>query len=158
MSQSVSSFFVIFANQIFPAKNCPSPPGIPPILASAIPSLKGTLTQHNLMKLLAFRLCAPELPSCTLPNCQLCAHRMPHCDDSNMGADRWQSGSVIWQSGSVQQPGNGQYVTSWHFVTSLGVTCHSVTFTIYDLHHLNRIYCYHLLKVKCLFGSDHFGL
>ena len=96
----MSSFFVIFANQIFPAKNCPSPPGIPPILASAIPSLKGTLTQHNLMKLLAFRLCAPELPSCTLPNCQLCAHRMPHCDDSNLGAYRWQSVSIqvaIWE-------------------------------------------------------------
>ena len=40
------------------------------------------------------------------------------------------------------------------FVRELCVTCHAVTVTIYDLHHLNRLSCYHLLKVTCLFGSD----
>ena len=50
----------------------------------------------------------------------------------------------IGQMASVLHPGI--------FVTKLGVTCQVVTVTIYDLHHLNGLLCYHLLKVTCLLG------
>ena len=44
------------------------------------------------------------------------------------------------------------------YVTKLGVTCHAVTVTIYDLHHLNRPSCDRLLNVTCLFRFFPFKL
>ena len=65
----------------------------------------------------------------------------------NVGAHRWHSRSVQqWQLASMLRPEI--------FVTELCVTCHAVTVTIFDLHHPNKLFYYHILKVTCLFGSD----
>ena len=38
-------------------------------------------------------------------------------------------------------------------VTKLGVACHTVTVTLNNLDHLNRLMCYHILNLTCWFGS-----
>ena len=36
------------------------------------------------------------------------------------------------------------------------VTCHAVTVTIYDINHMNRLFCHHILKVTCHLDQTHF--
>ena len=61
-------------------------------------------------------------------------------------------GAHMWHSGSVQHWANGERVTSWDFCNKIIYTMFPVTVTIYHLYHLNRLLCYHILKVICFFG------
>ena len=75
------------------------------------------------------------------------------CRQKHLLEPTWKLKAIVYSSQRECQPWeNGKHVEL--FLTKLSVTCHAVTVTVYDLHHLIRLSCYHLLNVTCLFGSD----
>ena len=61
------------------------------------------------------------------------------------------SGNVRGQctGGNLEACSNGQIASMLLTVTKLGDACHTVTVTLNNLDHLNRLMCYHILNLTC---------